>query len=120
LTHAAAEYPGGSLKSGNALIHFRGDGSVERLDGAEGVELETNSGGHVTAPQGKVEFDAQNRPQHGLLEGGAHLDMSGDGREAMGSAPVVRLAFDGKGDLHTAHLEQGVLFNSRQEAKTAK
>jgi len=120
LTQAHTEYAGGYADFSSSLLHFRSDGSVERLDGSGGVDLRTLSGSHVTAPQGTLEFDENNRPHHGLLQGGAHLESSRPGRQLQGSAPTALLDFDGEGQLRKAHLEQGVLFESRAQNSTLR
>jgi lipopolysaccharide export system protein LptA len=120
LTQAVADYGGGTAQAGNALMHFREDGSVLKLDGSEGVDLKTQTGGHVTAPRGTLDFDEHNHPNRGLLEGGTKLEMTQPNRQIQGSSPTARLAFDGAGQLRKAHLEQGVLFNTQQQATNAK
>jgi lipopolysaccharide export system protein LptA len=120
LLQALAEYNGGKVQTANALIHFRDDGSVTRLDGSGGVDLQTETGGHVTAPIGSLDFDENNHPQHGLLQGGAHLELTQPNRQAQGSSPTAVLAFDRAGQLSQAHMEQGVIFNSQQQVTTAK
>jgi lipopolysaccharide export system protein LptA len=120
MTQAKAEFTGSTAQTANALMHFRADGSVEKLDGSGGVDLETKSGGHVTAPVGMLEFDENNRPQHGLLQGGARLTMAQPNRQIDAASPLARLGFDGLGRLSQAHMEQGVVFNSQQQAVTVK
>ena len=120
MTQVNAEYTGGTVQTAHALIHFREDGSVVRVDGSDGVDLETQKGSHVTAPTGWLEFDAKNHPQHGLLNGGTHLEMNGPSRQVQGTSPMARLAFDAQGELSLAHMEQGVVFNSQQQVTTAK
>jgi lipopolysaccharide export system protein LptA len=120
MTQAQAVYSGGQAQVANAVLHFREDGSVIRMDGSGGVDLQTQSGGHVTAPRGNVEFDENNHPRHGLLEGGARLAMTQPNRQIAGTAPTARLTFTGQGDLQQAHLEHGVLFTTDQPVVTAK
>jgi lipopolysaccharide export system protein LptA len=120
LTQALADYSGGTAQAANALIHFRQDGSVMRLDGSGGVDIKTLKGSHVTAPIGTLDFDEHNHPSHGLLEGGARLEMSQPARQVQGTSPIARLLFDGEGQLSQAHMEQGVLFNTEQQVTTAK
>jgi lipopolysaccharide export system protein LptA len=120
LTQAHADYSGGTAQTGNALIHFRDDGSILRLDGSNGVDLRTKAGSHVTAPTSTLEFDEKNHPRHGLMQGGTRLDFSQPNRQIQGSAPTARLEFNGDGELRNAHLEQGVLFNSQQSTISAK
>jgi len=119
LTQAKAEYTGGTAQSANALIHFRDDGSVIRMDGSGGVDLQTATGGHVTAPIGALEFDEHNHPSHGLLQGGVRLDMTQPNRQIDGTSPTAQLTFDSLGQLKLAHMEQGVLFHSRQQTTMA-
>jgi lipopolysaccharide export system protein LptA len=120
LTRAKADYSGGTVQIGDALLHFRDDGSVIRLDGSGGVDLETDTGSHLTAPRGNLEFDEKNHPQHGLLEGGAKLETTQPDRQIQGTAPTARLLFDRAGQLHQAHLERGVLFHLQQRGTSAK
>jgi len=120
LTQAVADYGGGTAEAGNALIHFREDGSVLKLDGSAGVDLKTRTGGHVMAPRGTLDFDERNHPRHGLLEGGSRLEVTQARRQIQGSAPTARLAFDAEGELRQAHLEAGVVFNTQQQGVNAK
>ena len=120
LTQAVAEYTGGRTQIANATLHFRDDGSVVRLDGAGGVDLATDSGGHVTAPTGVLEFDESNHPHQGMLSGGAHLEMNEPTRHLEGTSPTAQLAFDRFGQLQSTHLAQGVVFKSQQQGVTAK
>jgi lipopolysaccharide export system protein LptA len=120
LTQARAEYTGGTIQTANALIHFREDGSVTQLDGSGGVDLQTQTGGHVSAPLGTIEFDENNRPRHGLLRGGARLEMNQPNRQVQGSSPTAQLTFDKEGQLSQTHMEQGVLFSSQQQVTTAR
>ena len=120
LTQAHSEYTGGTADLTRALLHFRDDGSVERLDGSDGVDLRTLTGSHITAPAGTLDFDAENHPRHGVLQGGARIESSRAGRQMRGSAPTANLDFDGGGRLQKAHMESGVLFESRSQTTTGK
>ena len=120
LTQAQAEYTGGEAQTANALIHFREDGSVLRLDGSGGVDLSTHTGGRVTAPVGTLDFDENNHPHHGLLQGGTRLEMNQPDRQIVGASPTAQLTFDHEGQLSQVHMEQSVLFNSQQQVTTAK
>jgi lipopolysaccharide export system protein LptA len=120
LIQAHAEYTGGKAQTANALIHFREDGSVLRLDGSGGVDLATQNGGRVTAPTGTLDFDENNHPHHGLLQGGTRLEMNQPDRQVDGTSPTAQLTFDREGQLSQVHMEKSVLFNSRQQVTTAK
>ena len=119
LIQAKAEYNGGTAQATNALIHFRDDGSVTRLDGSGGVDLKSATGGHVTAPTGNLEFDEHNHPSHGLLQGGARLELVEQDRKIDGASPMAQLAFDSQGQLKSAHMERGVIFHSEQQKAIA-
>jgi lipopolysaccharide export system protein LptA len=120
LTRARAEYTGGTAQTANALIQFREDGSVARLDGSGGVDLQTLKGSRVTAPAGSLDFDGNNHPRHGLLQGGTQLAMTEPDRQVRGTAPTAQLTFDSQGQLSLAHMEQGVFFNSQQRSTNLK
>jgi lipopolysaccharide export system protein LptA len=120
LTQARAEYTGGAAQTAHALIHFRQDGSVIRLDGSGGVDLQTQTGGHVTAPVGNLEFDEQNHPRQGMLHGGANLAMNQPNRQVLGTSPSAQLTFDNQGLLKLVHMEQGTTFSSQQQVTTSK
>ncbi len=120
LSQARAGFSGSILQSGNAFIHFSEDGSVTRMEGSNGVDLVTAAGSHLTAPRGNLDFDTKNHPRRGLLEGGTRLDVTQSGREMHGSAPTAQLSFDPSGQLQQAHLEKGVVFDSRQRIPLTK
>ena len=119
MRQAEAEYSGGSADFAEAVVHFRADGSVEQLDGSGGVELKTATGSEMDAPTGRLEFDGQNQPTHGVMEGGTRLSSTQAGRVSTGSAPRLAVEFAKGGEVKSAHLEKGVSFESRQTLETA-
>jgi lipopolysaccharide export system protein LptA len=119
MRQAEAEYSGGSADFAEAVVHFRADGSVEQLDGSGGVELKTATGSQMDAPTGHLEFDGQNQPTHGVMEGGTRLSSSQAGRVSTGAAPRLVVEFAKGGEVKSAHLEKGVSFTSRQTVETA-
>ncbi len=112
---AAADYRGGEAKAGRAQILFRQDGSAVRLDAQEGFAMTTATGSRIAAPTGSIEFNQQNQPQQGKLEGGVTMTSGSGDRQETGSAPTVDVKFSPKGDLRQAHLERGVRLHSEQE-----
>ncbi|MGB8095829.1 MAG: hypothetical protein WCF17_01660, partial [Terracidiphilus sp.] len=115
LHEAAAEYRGGEAKAGQARILFRENGSAVRLDARDGFLMTTATGAKIRAPIGSIDFNQQNQPQQGRLEGGVSMESASAGRRATGSAPTAELKFSPKGDLRQAHLEQGVNLDSEQD-----
>jgi lipopolysaccharide export system protein LptA len=99
MRQAEAEYSGGSADFAEAVVHFRADGSVEQLDGSGGVELKTATGSQMDAPTGHLEFDGQNQPTHGVMEGGTRLSSSQAGRVSTGAAPRLVVEFAKGGEV---------------------
>lgn len=91
-----------------AKIHFRNDGSAERLNANQGFSIATTTGGRLAAPEGTLEFDDHSQPLRGLLRGGVTIDSENRGRTIHGTSPTVSMVFAGKGELRSAHLERGV------------
>jgi lipopolysaccharide export system protein LptA len=119
--HAAtADYQGGQAVSTDAKILFRDDGSAVRLDAMNGFTLTTETGSHLAAPSGFMDFDEKNRPRHGHLEGGVAMDSSsqseGRQRQMHGSAPKAELEFSALGHLRRARLERGVAIDSEEQS----
>ena len=112
---AAADTRGGEAKAGQAQILFRQDGSAVRLDAQDGFAMTTATGSRIAAPTGSIEFNQQNQPQQGRLEGGVTMTSASGERQETGSAPTVDVKFSPKGDLRQAHLERGVNLHSEQD-----
>ena len=118
--HAAtADYRGGEATAAEAKILFREDGSAVRLDATNGFTLATDTGGHVAAPTGSMDFDEHNQPRHGHLEGGVRLDSARGTRQIHGNSPAAELEFTNQGQLRHAHLERGVEMTSEDRTMTA-
>jgi lipopolysaccharide export system protein LptA len=120
--HAAtAAYRQGHATAGDAQIFFRDDGSAVRLDSTNGFTLTTATGGHLTAPTGRMDFDEHNQPRHGHLEGGVTMDSESESqngtRKVHGTAPTAELEFTAKGELRHAHLERGVAMDTEQQSE---
>ena len=115
---AVAHYQGGEASAGGALIQFRADGTAMRLDASDGFAMTTASGAHVAAARGSMEFDEQNHPERGRLEGGVTMESASEGKQVRGTAPTADLAFTGRGELHHVHLERGVTMHSEQTSFT--
>jgi lipopolysaccharide export system protein LptA len=112
LQTASAAYRNGNATAGAAKILFRDDGSAVRLDATDGFTLSTATGGHVAAPQGWLEFNDDNQPKDGHLEGGVTMDsvteLASGERKSHGTSPTAELEFTDDGELKHTHLERGV------------
>ena len=120
-----ADYRNGEATAAEAKILFRDDGSAVRLDAGKGFAITTETGGHLAAPTGVIEFDEHNHPQHGHLEGGVTMDAvsaspsTGLHRQMHGSSPVAELEFTRLGQLSRAHLQRGVEMQSDEVSASA-
>jgi lipopolysaccharide export system protein LptA len=119
LREAAAGYRGGAMKAGLAKILFRENGSASRLNAGDGFTLTTATGARMAAPDGSLEFNQQNQPVRGRLEGGVSMSSESAGQKSGGSAPEADLEFTPKGDLRQAHLARGVTMHSEQNGAGA-
>jgi lipopolysaccharide export system protein LptA len=119
---ATANYRDGEASAGDAKILFREDGSAVRLDAINGFSMTTAAGAHIAAPTGQMDFNEDNQPRHGHMEGGVQMDStrSFDGglRQVHGSAPSAEIEFTRQGALRHTHLERGVQFQSHDQRQT--
>ncbi len=108
LRGATAETHGKQASAAAALIDFRADGTIERLDASGGVTVSTAAGSHLAAPRGTMLFNGENQPRSGRFEGGVTMASVNDSRQLNGTSPVMTLEFNSAGELRHAHLERGV------------
>ncbi len=119
LVAGTARFRHGEARAKQATIEFREDGSVVQLDATNGLELTTATGGHLAAPNGSLQFDEENQPKAGHLDGGVTIDSDKNGRKLHGTSPTAELKFTSEGVLRLAHLERGVSFSSDEETNAA-
>ncbi len=118
LRGAVANYRQGQASAGGAFIHFRADGTAERLEASDGFSLTTATSSRVSAPKGSLDFDDKNHPKRGHFEGGVTMQSASEGRQVSGSSPAADLVFTRLGDLQHVHLERGVVLHSEQTTVT--
>ena len=119
LTVASMRYGDDESSAEAATIYFRDDGSAERVNASRGFSLVTAKGVRLAAPTGTIEFDEQNQPQHGHLQGGVTMDSENSARKVHGTSPTMDLVFASQGELKSAHLERGVQIASDEVAQSA-
>ncbi len=112
LRSATATYNGGQMTAGTATIFFRNGGSARRLAAAGGFTLATISGDRLAAPTGLLEFNKQNQPSSGSMQGGVRLDSKSANQQMNGTAPSAELRFSPQGELRVLQLNQGVAIRS--------
>jgi lipopolysaccharide export system protein LptA len=120
LDSVLAKYRGGDAQAGSATIHFRDDGSAERLDAANNFVLTSAGRGRLAAPAGTLLFNQESNPMHGYLHGGVTIDSNTDSRQFHGTSPTAGLSFDAHGTLRRAHLEQGVNISTEDQSANLK
>lgn len=118
MTAATIRYGNDESSAEEAKVHFRNDGSAERLDADRGISIVTTTGGRLAAPTGSLAFDEHNQPQHGRLQGGVIIDSEHNGNKVHGTSPSMDLVFGAQGDLRSARLERGVQMVSDQETSS--
>jgi lipopolysaccharide export system protein LptA len=118
LDGATAAYRGGQAMAASAKILFRDDGTAQRLYAMGGFTLSTDTGGHLAAPRGTMDFDEHNQPRHGRLEGGVTMESASGGRTVHGTAPEAEVEFAAGGELHQLDMTQGVEMASEQTGQT--
>jgi lipopolysaccharide export system protein LptA len=101
-----------------AQITFRDDGSVALLDASGGLVISTAAGNRLEAPRGRMDFNQDNQPKRGHLEGGVELASTAPGRTMTGASPTMDLAFNPEGELSHAHLERGVEMQSHEQGQS--
>ena len=113
---ATADYKGGVATAVDANILFREDGSAVRLDAMNGFTLTTQTGGHVAAPTGSMDFNEHNQPRHAHMEGGVKMDSASqngsNSRQVHGTSPAAELEFTPRGQLRHVHMGRGVEMHS--------
>ena len=114
LRAATLQFRDGEANAGQANIQFRDDGSTEHIAATGGFTLTTADGGRLAAPTATMDFDEQNQPRHGHLEGGVKMDSAQAGRTVHGTSPTADLDFNAQGQLRHAHMERGVTFESQE------
>ncbi len=114
LRAAKVDYRGGEATAAQAKIDFRIDGTAQKLDATGGFTAETATGGYLAAPTAQMDFNEQNQPLQGHLEGGVAMDSTNGGQSMHGSAPAAELAFAAQGQLRQARFERGVVFNTEE------
>ena len=113
----AVDYRGGQANAAQARILFRDDGTAQHLDATGGFTLAAATGGRLAAPTAAMDFDEDNQPHRGHMEGGVTMDSVRDGRTVHGTSPTAELEFSAKGQLRHAHLERGVAFDSADSSQ---
>ncbi len=88
--HSAGE----TIEAEKMTARLRKDGSVERMEGSDGVRLSNKDGGVVTAPEGEVRMSSLNHAESMMLRGGVRLVEDGPERQVRVEAVQGIVEFD--------------------------
>ncbi|GAC1365062.1 MAG: hypothetical protein NVSMB3_13630 [Acidobacteriaceae bacterium] len=104
-----------NVSAERAVVHLRGDGSVERIVGSGGVSLE-QAGGVLRGGNAEVTVSAQSRPETAHLFGGLTYSEAGRLREIHGHAGQGRARFDASGRIASTVLTESAEMSLRERA----
>ena len=96
------------------VAHLRSDGTVEQMEGSDGVRLSNKDGGVVTAPEGEMRLGSENHVQSVMLHGGVKLVEDGTERQLRGEAAQGTVEFDKMRQPARAVMSGGVHLHERQ------
>ncbi len=119
LTHARYVIVGGAsagetVEAEKMVAHLRPDGTVERMEGSDGVRLSNKDGGVVTAPEGEMQLGSENHVQSVMLRGGVKLAEDGPERQLRGEAAQGTVEFDRQRQPARAIMSGAVHLHERQ------
>jgi lipopolysaccharide export system protein LptA len=125
LMHARYVIEGGAsagetVEAEKMVAHLRSDGTVERMEGSDGVRLSNKDGGVVTAPEGEMRLGSENHIQSVMLHGGVKLVEDGPERQLRGEAAQGTLEFDKMRRPARAVMSGGVHLHERQRTGGAQ
>jgi lipopolysaccharide export system protein LptA len=108
--HSAGE----TVEAEKMTAHLRKDGSVERMEGNDGVRLSNKDGGVVTAQAGEVRMNSVNHAESMMLRGGVRLVEDGPERQVRGETVQGMVEFDKEQHPVRAVMTGGVHLHERQ------
>ena len=104
-----------TLTAEDAVVHLRGDGSVERLVASNGVGLE-QAGGVLRARNADITANAQSRPEMVRLSGGLTYTSNEPLRQVEGKAGQGTARFDTRGRIEKALMTNYAEMHLRERA----
>jgi lipopolysaccharide export system protein LptA len=102
LTGAKYVSEGQTIESGQATLHTRSDGTLERVEAQGGVTAEER-GATVACPRADVMLNDQGKPQSALLSGGVVYALDEPLRQRRAQADSAEITFDGAKDPVAKH-----------------
>ena len=93
LVNAAVNYEIEEGSADQAIVHFRKDGTAEKVDAGGHVRMKTDTGATVNAETARFLLNAKSQPTQADLGGGVRFASSGDNETMHGSAANGTLLF---------------------------
>jgi lipopolysaccharide export system protein LptA len=104
--------------AGTATVFMRPDGSAERMDAKDGVEIAAADGTGVRSASMEVNLDENNHPQQAHFFGGVELTQNQATQQTVGTGRDAVVNFDVKGHAKLVTLDGDV--NFRQQMNSDK
>ena len=105
LREARMDQSSETVNAARAVVHLRKDGSLERIEGSEGVGVRRADGGVLSAMRGDVAMNATGQAEDARFAGNVRYVDDAAGRQQEWQAADTRIGFDGEG--RRAHVTMG-------------
>lgn len=102
--------------AGAAIVVLRADGSAERLDAQDAVQLASAGGTAVRAATMHAQLNENSRPQQVHFGGGVQFTQNQPKQQGAGSAREALVEFDAQGHARKAIFDREVQFHQRMDA----
>ncbi len=120
LLNVRSEYNGERTSADQAILHFRPDGTLRRVDAENHVHVTTAEGAQLYSTNASADLDARSQPLTAYAGGGVNFLSSSPELEMHGNAVESTLEFapgpDGKPSLHHAEFRNAVSFVLQQNS----
>jgi lipopolysaccharide export system protein LptA len=114
LLHAQSDFRNERSSADQAIIYFRKDGSVERIDARGNVHTVMDSGAETTSQTANIALNEKSQPQQALMGGGVSF-LDKDAVQSMhGNAVEGTLTFGDNAELKHAQFRNAVSFIDQQ------
>ncbi|MGO8718476.1 MAG: LptA/OstA family protein [Acidobacteriaceae bacterium] len=110
--------PGGEEygRAGTATVFLRADGSVDRMDAQNAVELAAADGTSIRSASMHIQLDEKNHPQQAHFFGGVQLTQNQATQQTVGGGREAVVDFDANGHANRVTLDAGVNFQQQIDA----
>lgn len=100
-------------RAGSAIVYLRQDGSAERLDAQNAVELAAADGTDIRSAVMQVQLNEKNQPQQANFLGGVQFAQNQSTQQTAGSGRQAAVDFDSNGHANRVTIDGGVQFQQQ-------